>query len=676
MTATPPHSSLQAEVVALTSFNEICFIDGEGVGTSDVRGPRNDGAPSNTVLCPDTDPPISFSCLILAGPACTQLVLNLDEVAGAVLGNANLQFSCDTSAPSNCVKACAAGSQADTEAVATALDQDFPPPGGQGALEVGTLLGLGVGNLGPGLRLCSKCLVQPFRRPPPPIQSIMPVHPLSCAPLQPAAPQCSQCLPAPLTPLTPVPPSLLPCTLCPKLNRKSPAQFLASGLGIASPFCGLSLNMQNSCGGTQIDFTEPVCSPPPPAPPPPTPPPPTPPPPPPPTCASVLDCVSPPGTAFSCASCEVGFCSYTAPNPDCSSPQPSCPATVGSNLIQNPGFEDCDIAPLPCLPYWLLDTGTAGNGDYDDIVDIGICRSGSNCLQLGSTSGDNGAAQTITPPTTAGTTYQLTLWAAIFVSNINNYLRITVDGATLQITQLASSGVYVQLGVTFTAVGSTTTISILGFFPADFIYVDDVSLAACGISASPPPPSPPPPTPPPPFPPPPTPPPPTPPPPIPPPPFPPPPSPPPPTPPPPTPPPPPPACTLCVTLCTPVSLVSLPFIKQPTGLPFSPACVRLALILDQVATSALGNASLQFSCASAPINCDEACAAGSQSDTETVAKALDQDYSPSGGQGALEVSTVRLWGIMGRGRGVSFNGYEHIRFKHHATIVEAAPPIF
>ena len=80
--------------------------------------------------------------------------------------------------------------------------------------------------------------------------------------------------------------------------------------------------------------------------------------------------------------------------------------------------------------------------------------------------------------TTAGMTYQLTLWAEVSRSS-ENHLRITVNGVTLQFFQLTSANIYTQFVVAFTATGTSTTISILGHYPADYIYVDDVSLAAC-----------------------------------------------------------------------------------------------------------------------------------------------------------------------------------------------------
>ena len=76
--------------------------------------------------------------------------------------------------------------------------------------------------------------------------------------------------------------------------------------------------------------------------------------------------------------------------------------------------------------------------------------------------------------------YQLTLWAKKVNTNPANYLHITVNGFTLQSFQLIIYNIYVQYVVAFTATGAST-ISILGQSPAvgNFIYVDDVSLAAC-----------------------------------------------------------------------------------------------------------------------------------------------------------------------------------------------------
>ena len=76
-------------------------------------------------------------------------------------------------------------------------------------------------------------------------------------------------------------------------------------------------------------------------------------------------------------------------------------------------------------------------------------------------------------------TYQLTLWSKKTSANTANHLRITVDGVTLQTFQLTATNIYNQFVVTFTATGTSTVISITGNYGASYIYVDDVSLAAC-----------------------------------------------------------------------------------------------------------------------------------------------------------------------------------------------------
>lgn len=129
---------MQAKIVALTSRLEICKIDGEGLGGSDVIGNRTgfDLHPDNTVLCPDPNPPTHFSCIIIAGQACVRLAQMLGQ-------NNNLQFACDTTAPTNCIKACAGGSQADINTVAEKL-QFTSPVGGRGAVEVRVVNNLGL----------------------------------------------------------------------------------------------------------------------------------------------------------------------------------------------------------------------------------------------------------------------------------------------------------------------------------------------------------------------------------------------------------------------------------------------------------------------------------------------------------------------------------------------------
>eukprot|EP00955_Chlamydomonas_euryale_P016094 171970-Chlamydomonas_euryale.AAC.1 len=55
-------AAFEAVVLRTLSFLDICVLDG---GTA--RGPRGDvdTAPSNTVLCPDPQPPIEFGCYIV-----------------------------------------------------------------------------------------------------------------------------------------------------------------------------------------------------------------------------------------------------------------------------------------------------------------------------------------------------------------------------------------------------------------------------------------------------------------------------------------------------------------------------------------------------------------------------------------------------------------------------------
>ena len=237
------------------------------------------------------------------------------------------------------------------------------------------------------------------------------------------------------------------------------------------------------CGHEPVRYfhvSTPVSSPP--SPPPPSPPPPSPSPPSPPSCNTVLDCVTPPSTHVGCGSCTAGFCSFTT-TPECRSPQPSCPlGTSATNLVQNPGFEGCTPWQWPCLPSWAVDVGTVGISQADSIVSdlVYRCRLSNNCLWLGAWGGDTGVTQTVS--TTAGTTYKLSLWASNWPGDPDNYLRITVNGATLRILQVPyalAMGVYAELIVTFTAVGTSTTFSILGSDPPAGLLVDDVSLAAC-----------------------------------------------------------------------------------------------------------------------------------------------------------------------------------------------------
>ena len=150
-----------------------------------------------------------------------------------------------------------------------------------------------------------------------------------------------------------------------------------------------------------------------------------------------------------------------------------------------------DVAP----PSWALDLTDATSINTIIGVSRQMCRTGSQCLSMYSSTEINdydintnvdyrnskyGVKQSV--PTVDGTKYQLSLWT----DNVR-LLHIIVNGATLQNSPTASTiGVYSQFLATFTAVGTSTAISILNdnYFATSvgssgtLVSIDDVLLAA------------------------------------------------------------------------------------------------------------------------------------------------------------------------------------------------------